>query len=124
MSSLKTVTVCALALACAPRAVAGPYDDLLKHATANTNALVLIDVKRATDSPLAKKEKWADKLQQSGRGGLGFFPPDAELVAVTAEINLTSMVRDFQVGLVKVKNMPNFKELAAHESGALDDIAG
>jgi hypothetical protein len=124
MSYLKTVTVCALALACAPRAVAGPYDDLLKHATANTNALVLIDVNRATNSPLAKNEKWAEKLQQSGYGGLGFFPPDAELVAVAAEVNLTSMVRDFQVGLVKVKNMPNFKELAAHESGALDDIAG
>lgn len=124
MSHLKTPTVLALVLVCAPAAAAGPFDDLLKLAPANTNALVLIDVKRATTSPLAKREKWPEKLQQSGRGGLGFFPADAELVAVAGEINLTSMVRDFQIGLVKVKNMPNFKELAGHEGGALDDIAG
>lgn len=114
----------AVALAGAPAAAAGPYDDLLKHATSNANALVLIDVKRATNSPLAKKEKWSDKVRQSGHGGLGFFPPDAERVAVAAEINLTSMVRDFQIGLVKVRNMPNFKELAGREGGALDEIAG
>jgi hypothetical protein len=118
------VFVLALVLAQAPRASAGPYDDLLKHASANTNAVVLIDVKQATASPLAKKEKWAEKMQQSGHGGLGFFPPDAELIAITGEINLTSMVRDFQLGLVKVKSLPNFKELAVREGGAMEEIAG
>jgi hypothetical protein len=114
-----------LAVACAsPVAAANPYDELLKHSTANTNALVLIDVKGATSSALAKRENWAEKAQQSGYGGLGFFPADAETVAVVAEINLTAMVREFQVGLVKVKNLPNFKELAAREGGAVDELAG
>jgi hypothetical protein len=124
MSSFKTLMVSALVLACAPLAAAGPYDDLLKHAPANTNAIVLIDVTAAAKTPLGKKEKWGEQLEQNGRGGLGFFPADAERVAIAAEVNLTSMVRDFQVGLVKVKNMPNFKDLAASEGGALDDIAG
>jgi hypothetical protein len=29
---------------------AGPYDDLLKYSSANTNSIVLIDVKGAFDS--------------------------------------------------------------------------
>lgn len=112
------------ALCASPVVAANPYDDLLKHATANTNALVLIDVKRARSSEVAKREKWSEKLQQRGFGGLGFFPPDAEIVAVASEINLTSMVREFQVGFVKVNNLPNFKQLAAHEGGAMEEIAG
>ena len=103
---------------------AGPYDDLLKNASANTNAVMLIDVNRAVASPIAKREKWTERLRESGNGGLGFFPADAELVAITGEINLTLMERDFQIGLVKVKHLPNFKTLAERESGSMDEIAG
>lgn len=124
MSRLTMLVVFVLALVLTPRALAGPYDDLLKHASANTNALVLIDVKRGAASPLAKKEKWAERIQQSGHGGLAFFPTDAELVAVTGEINLTTMVRDFQIGLVKLRNLPNFNRLASQEGGSVDQIAG
>lgn len=120
----RATAVAALVLACAPVAAAGPYDDLLKHSSANTNALVLIDVKGAAASSLAKKDKWAERVQQSGHGGLGFFPADAELVAITGEVNFTTMNRDFQVGFAKLKNLPNFKTLAAQEGGTTDEIGG
>jgi hypothetical protein len=116
----------AAAVACAlagSAVAAGPYDDLLKHASAHTNTVVLIDVKEAYASPLAQKEKWAEKARNNGYGGLGFVPPEAERVAITGEINLTTMVRDFQIGFVKVPNLPNFKDLAAREGGTTDTIA-
>jgi hypothetical protein len=103
---------------------AGPYDDLLKRTPANTNSLVLIDVKGAMNSPLARAEKWRERATASGRGGLGFVPPDAELVVIAGEVNLTTLVRDFQVGLVKVPNTPTMRELAAREGGTADEIAG
>jgi len=125
MSRFVTFAVLFLVATCTSQAgAAGPYDALLKHAPAQTNAIVLIDVKRAYGSPLAKRENWAARIQQSGYGGLGFFPADSELVAVAAEVNLTSMVRDLQVGFVRVKNLPNFKDLAAYEGGAMNEIAG
>ncbi len=112
------------ALACPVRA-AGPYDDLLKHTSPNTNTLVLIDVKAAYASTLAKAEKWADKGQRGDRGGLGFIPNDAETVVIGAEINLNTVTRDFQVGLAKVShNVPEMRELAAQEGGTADEIAG
>lgn len=107
-----------------PLAKAGPYDDLLKHTSANTNTLVLIDVKGAFSSPLAKAEKWAEKAQGNSHGGLGFVPRDAEVVVIAGEVNLTTLVRDFQIGLVKVRNVPTMKELATREGGTSDEIAG
>ena len=103
---------------------AGPYDDLLKRTPANTNSLVLIDVKGAMNSPLARAEKWREQATASGRGGLGFVPPDAEPVVIAGEVNLTTLVRDFQVGLVKVRNTPTMRELAMREGGTADEIAG
>lgn len=115
--------VAALALAGSARA-AGPYDDLIKYAPANTNALVLIDVKGAHASALATSEKWNEKLEKSSRGWLGFVPTEGARVVICSEVNLTAMARTFQVGLVKVKSMPNFKELAAREGGTTVDVAG
>ncbi len=108
-----------------PRAkAAGPFDDLLNRTSANTNVLVLIDVKGAFASPLAKTEKWAEKIQTSNHGALGFVPPDAEAVVIAGEVNLTTLVRDFQIGLVRVRNVPTMRDLAAREGGTADEIAG
>jgi len=104
---------------------AGPYDDLLKHTSQNTNTLVLIDVKGAFATTLAKAENWADKSKGGDRGGLGFVPSDAELVVIAAEVNLNTLDRDFQIGLVKVShNVPEMRELAKQEGGTADEIAG
>lgn len=101
----------------------GPYDDLLRFAPNNTNTIALIDVKGAHNSPLAKKENWAEKGQVNNRGGLGFLPPDAEKVVISADTNLNMMTRNFQVGLVKLRNVPPMGDLAAREGGSPDEIA-
>jgi hypothetical protein len=111
-------------LLCAPVARAGPSDDILKNAPANTNAVVLIDVKKAFASGVAKKAKWEDDAKASGYGGLGFVPPGAERIAIAGEVNFTTMTRDFQVGFVQMRDVPSFKALAAREGGLVDEIAG
>ena len=102
----------------------GPYDSLLKYAPGDANVLALIDVKGAFSSPLAKKENWAEKGQPNNRGGLGFLPSDAELVAIAAEVHLNSMRRNFEVGLIKLRNVPPMREISAREGGTHDEIAG
>src|SRR5262245_20313564 len=88
---------------------AGPYDDLLLHTSTNTNSLVLIDVKGAFSSPLAKAEKWNETAKAGTHGGLGFVPSDAQLVVIAGEVNFTTLERDFQVGLVKVRDAPTMR---------------
>jgi len=123
MSRFALVVGTALVLA-GPACAAGPFDDLLKFASTNTNAIVLIDARSAFASEVAKKEKWTEQSQQIGYAGLGFVPSGADRLAIAAEINFTTMVRDFQVGLVKVDSVPNLKRLATREGGTTDEIAG
>src|SRR5262249_47842572 len=40
------------------------------------------------------------------------------------EVNLSTLTRDFQVALVKMRNVPRMNELAAREGGSHDEIAG
>jgi hypothetical protein len=110
-------------LVSAPQLCAGPYDDLLKLVPPGTNTLLLANVKGAFATPLGKSEKWADDYFHRYRAGIGFVPPDAELVVIASEVNLSSMARDYQIGLVKVKNLPNMKELAVRVGGTTDRLA-
>ena len=109
-----------LVLISTSRLSAGPYDDLLRLVPPNTNTLVLVNVKAAYATPLAKSEKWVDNYFHRYRAGIGFVPPDAEAVVIASEVNLLGMTRDYQLGLVKVKNMPNMKDLATRSGGTLD----
>ena len=65
------------------------------------------------------REHWEKQLR-----ALGFVPPDASAVVIAGEVNLTTLVRDFQIGLVRVRNVPSMAELATREGGTADDIAG
>lgn len=125
---MSRLTLAAFLLACAlaqHAAAAGPYDDLLKHAPANVNTLALVDVKGAFASPLAKAEKWAEKGAPGGRSGFGFLPPDTTTVVIAADLNLSTLTRDFQVGLVRVShNVPEIREVAKSEGGSVDEMSG
>jgi hypothetical protein len=124
MPRIVPVLCCVLFALAGPARAADPYDDLLKYTPQNFNTIAIIDVKGALASPLAKIEKWKEKGQPENRGGLGFVPSDADVVVIAADINLSTMVREGQVGLVKVRNLPNMRELANREGGSSDEIAG
>lgn len=119
----RTLAVCFLLLLGVTARAAGPFDDLLRRAPANTNTLALIDVTGTFASPLAQKENWAEKTRAGG-GGLGFVPADASQLAIASEVNFNSMVRSFQVALIRVRNVPTMTELANREGGTQDEIAG
>ena len=99
---------------------ANPYDGLLRAVPPGTNTLVLVNVKAAFASPLARSEKWSDDYFRRYRAGIGFVPSDAETVVVASDVNLSAMTRDHQIALVKVRNLPNMKDLAARSGGTTD----
>jgi hypothetical protein len=108
-----------------PLAAASPYDELLKSVSPNTNTLVLVNAKAAYDSPLGREQKWADRAKTSAHGALGFVPANAEAVVIASEVNFSSLVRDFQVGLMRLRgNVPNMNALAKSEAGTVDEMAG
>ncbi len=103
---------------------AGPFDSLLKVVPATTNTLVLVDVPAIYDSPLAKALKWSETYQQRFRAGVHTLPPDAQRVAIACATNMSNLRREWQLVLMEVRQVANAREVAARESGKVDEIAG
>lgn len=115
--------VVALAAVAAP-AAAGPYDELLKSVPPNTNTIALVNVKAALASPLSKGEKWSDEHWKRYQSGIGFVPPEADVVVVASDVNLSDMSRVYQVGLIQGRNVPTVGDVARREGGTVDDVNG
>lgn len=112
-----------VALLPAAARAAGPYDDLLNLVPPDTNALVLVNVKAAYATPLAKAEKWAEDYNKRYHAGIGFVPADAEAVAIASTVNLSAMTRDHQIGLVRAGTVPTLREMTDRTGGAVDRVA-
>lgn len=103
---------------------AGPFDDLLPAAPPQANTLVLVDVRAALNSPLAKAEDWSGDVTKRYKSGVGVVPPGAEAYVVASQVNLSTMTRDYQVGLIRVPVVPTMRGLAERDGGAVTDIGG
>lgn len=122
---IRSVPVVLAALAVLPSAsTAGVYDNLLTNVPPDSNTLVLVNVQKAYSSPIARSEKWADDYYRKYKSGTGFVPPDGELLVVASQVNLSSMTRDHQIGLVKVSVLPTIRSLAAREGGTASELGG
>lgn len=118
-----TLAVAAGAVA-QPPAPAGKFDRYLPYVPPDANVLVLIDVKAAYDSPIGRKEKWADEYKARYQSGVGFVAPYSSAVVIGSQVNLTTMTRDHQVGMVGVPQQLPVKTLADRDGGTPTEIAG
>jgi hypothetical protein len=118
------LTALAAGAAAQPPAPAGKYDRLLPFVPPDANVLVLIDVKGAYDSPIGKKEKWAEEYKDRYQSGVGFVAPYTGAVVIGSVVNLSAMTRDHQVGVVGVPTQYPVKNLADRDGGTTTEIAG
>lgn len=103
---------------------AGPFDALLPAVPPQANLLVLLDVRAALSSPLARAEDWIGDVAKRHRSGFSVVPPAAEAFVVASQLNLSAMTRDFQIGLIRLPAVPSLRALAERENGTVSDIAG
>lgn len=112
------------AAAAQPPAPAGKFDRYLPYVSPESNVLVLIDVKAAYDSPIGKKEKWAEEYKDRYQSGVGFVAPYSSAVVIGSVVNLNSMTRDHQIGVVAVPQQLQVRQLAERDGGTPTEIAG
>jgi hypothetical protein len=130
MSRFAPAVLAALAVALAGgvsppfAAAAGPYDGLLAAVPPQSNCLVLVDVRAAFASPLARSERWSADIISRFRSGVGFVPPDAVRMVIASQVNLSDMTRDNQFALMTVGQLPSMRALAERDGGFLSQLAG
>ena len=80
---------CALALALvAARPAAAQFRELLSKAPKSANAVVLLNVAKAVDSPMGIREGWKKKIEKSFEAGLVRVPPLATNYIVASQLDL------------------------------------
>src|SRR5262249_26070171 len=121
-SRLLTAPIVLLATTAAP--AAAPFDDLLQSVPPTANILVMVDVKGLTSSPIGEKAGWTAKVEERFRSGVGVLPPGAERLLIAGQLNLAGGGWVWKAAVVHRPSIPPLKDIAAHEGGELDEVAG
>jgi hypothetical protein len=126
---MRTATSCSVALvflilAAADSRAATPFDDLLKRIPEQANAVLVVDVQAAHNSPLGKKENWAELHRKTAVGGIVSAPPSVLRVAVGAQINPATLQNTWEVTLVQLQREISLADLTTVVSGSPDTMAG
>jgi len=105
-------------------AVCAQLDQLAMRVPSSANALVVINVKAAYSSPLARAQGWNSAGWQAHQDGMDTLPALAEQFLMAAEIDFEFMQPLWEIAVAYVHEMPALKAIAARSGGQIDRIAG
>lgn len=100
------------------------FSDLTRRLPDEANTIILIDVDRIHQTPLAKKEGWRGDHEQAFNAGLVVVPPQANQFVAAGKMDFLTMQSDWQVALVEFAYEPKVAKAAMRYRGTVDSIAG
>ncbi len=108
-----------------PRAVAqGPFAELVRRVPDTANALVLLNVQKVHDSPLAIREGWKEKQEKAFENGMILVPPQATHFLSAAQIDFEVLEPLWQLALMDLTVEPSMRKIAQYRGGREDQVAG
>ena len=115
--------VCALLLVLAVASVsAADVGQLLARIPGEANALVVIDVEKLMNSPLAKKEGWKQKLADAFENKPVVVLPGTKRVAMASFVDSVSGDSNWEVSVMELDTPPDIKAIAKAEQGYVDTV--
>lgn len=125
MDSVGVLGLAALALTCAmPTAAAAQFGELVKHVPRSANAIVLLNMEKAKQSPMGVKEGWDKRVESAFEAGLSRVPPQATQFVLAAEIDFEFMQPVWEAGVFNLDEEVPVAEIAKNRGGVLDTIEG
>src|SRR5688572_24288935 len=107
------------------RGRAQEFTDLARRIPADANALVLIDVEKTVEAPLARKQGWAAKLESAYVERPIFVPPEAKKLAMGAALNPENgFVGSWELALMEMAEPISVRSIARSEGGQVDEVNG
>jgi hypothetical protein len=112
--------LCFLLAAASPPASA-QYDDLLKRLPRGANSVVVIDAKALLGTELAVREGWAQKRELKFRDRPISIPPEAEVVAIGAQLDPSEgLRRQWELAVMRLSEPFPMQDIARSEGGYID----
>ncbi len=95
---------------------------LLGRIPRQANALVVIDVPKVLNSPVAVREGWKEKAANSFAEGVLIIPPGTQRMVMAAMIDLSAMNTLWEVTVMETDRMPAMESVARGEGGFVDKL--
>lgn len=100
------------------------FSDLIRRVPPGANAIIAINLQKALNSPLAKKEGWKQDRQKAFDSGMVLLPPSSDQLLMAAQMDLEYMQPQWEVTLLNVSRKPNLPEVATRWGGTMDNLNG
>jgi len=126
MKSRRMSYVCiTLILGISTIARGGTFEDLIPKVPPSANTLVLIDVERTLDSPLAQAGGWGKKLELAYVNRPIFLPPEASKLVLASSLEPQNHYqREWELGVMELTDPMSMRSIARSEGGYVDTVKG
>ncbi len=106
-----------------PANVQAQFAGLLARVPPRANAIVVLNMEKILDSPLAQKENWRLQREKIYAAGLTMLPPDANQFVMAAQMDLEFMQPAWEVALLSLDEEVSAVDIAAAKHGQIDRIS-
>ena len=111
-----------LAVVLFPLAAGAQFDELLTQVPPSANAVVLLDGQRLLASPIAVREGWKEKYEQSFAAGLVTISPDTQRMILATQLDYEFMKPQWELAIAEFGQPRSAAEVARSAKGLLESI--
>lgn len=98
------------------------FSDLISRIPSGANTLVLLNVDKILNSPVAVREDWRSKHEQTYASGLSLVPPDAKQAVFATDLALDDMTPQWESVVMRLDGGADLSSLASQSGGQLETI--
>lgn len=101
---------------------ADEFQELVRLVPRSANAIVLLNVEKAKDSPMGLRENWKANIEKAFEAGMIRVPPQATRFVLASQIDLEFMEPLWEAAIVDLDRKLSLKQIAKRRGGVLDTI--
>ncbi|MGE0606354.1 MAG: hypothetical protein AB7O62_04440 [Pirellulales bacterium] len=98
------------------------FEELIQRTPAGANAMVLINVEKTLESPVAKARDWKTKLSEAFESGMVTLPPHATRFVQASQIDFETMHPMWEATVVELQDTPDFDNIVKSHEGTRDQV--
>ncbi len=106
-----------------PTPALAQFGELIKKLPRSANAVVLLNMEKAKESPMGVKERWAKNIEKAFDSGLIRVPPQAARFVLASQIDLEFMEPVWSAAVVDLAGDLSLEQIAKRRGGTLDKLS-
>ena len=101
-----------------------PFQSLVGQLPRSANAVVLLNIEKAKQSPMGVRLGWKEKIEKAFEEGLTRVPPHATRLVLGAQLDFESMRPLWEAAILDLSRAPSMETIAKTYQGAMDRLEG